>query len=308
MVHIVSVGVTRLSMTVPVERFPVEFHAYRRASWMRCSVVGGAYNVASAVARLGDTSRLCTAVGSDDAGHTIRAALRRAGLEGRGVVTVPESAKTTIFVESGGRVSRSWCSGGPSLPYPMERFIEQAVGADLVVVASNPFGEPFLPVAKGLLKLPIATDLHAAGDSDDMSRKPWLECADIIFRSHEGLSCSPQEWVADVLSRYPGCSIAVVSRGDQGCVMGLRDGRLVETGAVAPRGVCSTDGAGDALFAAFLHGWLTSGEPVEALESATLFAGWKVGAETAAEGFLTAGELAALRLVCPVRSRVGRWR
>lgn len=308
MVHIVTVGVTRLSMTVPVEHFPVEFHAYRRASWMRCSVVGGAYNVASAVARLGDTARLCTAVGSDEAGQVIRSALRRAGLEGRGVVTVPESAKTVILVESGGRVLRSGWSGGPSVPYPMERFIEQAVGADLVVIASNPFGRPFLPVAKELLKLPIATDLHAASDSDDMSRQPWLECADIIFRSHEGLSCTPQEWVADVLSRYPGCSIAVVSRGDQGSIMGLRDGRLVETDAVAPREVCSTDGAGDALFAAFLHGWLASGEPVEALEAATLFAGWKVGAETATEGFLTESELAALRLVCPVRSRVGKWR
>ncbi|KAK1178054.1 carbohydrate kinase family protein [Streptomyces sp. NBS 14/10] len=307
MAHIVTVGVTRLSMIMPVEQFPLAFSPYRQAPWIRCAVVGGAYNVASAVVRLGDTPRLCTTVGSDEAGQVIRRTLERVGLAGRGVVTVPESAKTVILVEPDGHVARSGWTGG-SADYPMERFIEQAMGAELAVIACNPFGEPFLKVAKDLLKLPVATDLHACKDCDDLSRQPWLECADVIFRSHEGLSCSPQEWVADVLRRYPGCCIAVVGRGDQGCVMGLRDGRLVEIPAVAPRPVCSTDGAGDALFAAFLHGWLASGEPVEALESAVIFAGWKVGAESAADGFLTEGELAALRCVYPVRARVGAWR
>lgn len=307
MAHIVTVGVTRLSMIMPVEQFPVDFSAYQQTPWMRCAVVGGAYNVASAVSHLGDTPRLCTTVGSDDAGQVIRGTLKRAGLEGRGVVTVPESAKTVILVEPDGQVARSGWTGGPT-NYPMERFIEQASGADLVVIASNPFGKPFLKVAKDLLRLPIATDLHACRDCDGLSRQPWLECADVIFRSHEGLTCSPQEWVADVFRRYPGCCIAVVGRGGQGCVMGLRDGRFVEISAVTPRPVCSTDGAGDALLAAFLHGWLASGEPVEALESAVVFAGWKVGASSAADGFLNESELAALRRVCPVRTRVGTWR
>lgn len=294
-------------MTVPVDGFPLQFDAYRTPSWMRCAVVGGAYNIAGALLRLGDTPRLCTLVGADDAGEVIRAALRRSALNGPGVVTVPESAKTVILIEPDGRAARNGWASGPR-DYPMERFIERAVGADLAVICGGAFGEPFLPVAKELLSLPIATDLHTALDVDQVGQRPWLECADVLFRSHERLSRSPGEWIAEVLRRYPGCQIAAVGRGDRGCAMGLRDGRLVEIEAVRPRPVRSTDGAGDALFASFLHGWLASGEPVEALKSAVLFAGWKVGAESAAEGFLTGAELAALRHVYPLRTTLGTWR
>ncbi|MDT3395915.1 carbohydrate kinase family protein [Streptomyces sp. B1866] len=307
MASIVIAGMTRLCMTVPVEGFPLQFNAYRHSSGMRCDVVGGAYNVAGALLRLGDEPRLCTLVGADPAGESIRAAIRRAGLAGPGVVTARESAKTVIMTEPDGRVARTASASGTT-DYPMERFIERAVGADLAVIGANPFGRPFVRTAKELLNLPVATDLHVAADADDTQVLPWLECADVLFRSHEQLTSTPQQWIGDVLRRYPGCRIAAVGRGERGCAMGLRDGRLVEIEAVSPRPVRSTDGAGDALFASFLHGWLASGEPVEALESATVFAGWKVGAESAAEGFLTDRELAALRQVYPVRTRVGSWR
>jgi acarbose 7IV-phosphotransferase len=308
MSQFVIVGMTRLAMTMPVEQFPLPYSSFRRASWMRCAVVGGAYNVASALLSLGDEAQMCTLVGSDDAGEVIRSTLRRRGLEGRGVVSARESAKTVILIEPDGRVARNaWAAGG-SLDYPMERFIERAVDADLAVITSQPFGEPFLHAAKKLLGLPVAVDMHMAADLDDKPRRPWFEAADVLFCSHERLTCTPEEWIGEVLRRYPGCRVAAVGRGEEGCAMGLQDGRLVEISAVTPRPVHSTDGAGDALFASFLHGWLAAGEPVEALESAVLFAGWKIGAESAAEGFLTAAELAALRRVYPLRTRIGTWR
>jgi sugar/nucleoside kinase (ribokinase family) len=275
---------------------------------MSCAVVGGAYNVASALLSLGDESQLCTLVGSDDAGEVIRTALRRRGLEGRGVVTAEESAMTVILVEPDGRVARNAWSADGSVDYPMERFFEAAIDADLAVITSGPFGERFLRAAQEIPGLPVAVDLHMAADLADERQRPWFEAADVLFCSHERLSCPPEEWIERVLRAYPGCRIAAVGRGAQGCAMGLRDGTLVEIGAVTPRPVRSTDGAGDALFAAFLHGWLTSGEPVESLESAVLFAGWKIGAQSAAAGFLTDSELAAIRRIYPLRTRLDRWR
>jgi sugar/nucleoside kinase (ribokinase family) len=308
MSRFVIVGMTRLAMIMPVEAFPMPYSSYRRAAWMRCAVVGGAYNIASALRQLGDEAQMCTIVGTDEAGVTIRDALRRHGLEGRGVVSAQESAKTMILVESEGRVARSaWASGG-SFHYPKERFIEMAVDADVAVITNQPFGEPLLHTAKELLNMPVAVDLHVTADLDDKRQQPWFEAADVLFCSHERLSRSPAEWIGEVLSRYPGCQVAAVGRGEEGCAMGLRDGRLVEIEAIVPRPIRSTDGAGDALLASFLHGWLASGEPVEALESAVLFAGWKIGADSAADGFLTDGELAALRRVYPLRTRVSTWR
>ena len=89
--------------------------------------------------------------------------------------------------------------------------------------------------------------------------------------------------------------------------MGLADGALIEVAAVAPRGVVSTAGAGDALFASFLHGWLATGNPVAALEDAVLHAGWKVGDTFPGATSLTVAELARLRDGRPATTVLGRW-
>lgn len=307
MPRIMVIGMTRLAMTVPVDAFPLHYDPFRRTTWMRCAMVGAAYNIASALSALGSAPNLCTLVGKDDAGEVMRTALKRRGLDGRGVVEAEESAKTVILVEPEGRVARSSWTAEYRFDYPMERYFEQAVGADLAVVTSHPFGLPFLKISKDLLRLPVAVDLHMAADLDDERQQPWFESADVLFCSHERLRCSPEEWIGEVFRRYPGCRIAAVGRGEQGCTMGVWDGRLVDIAAVTPRPIRSTDGAGDALFASFLHLWLTSGEPVEALESAVLFAGWKIGAESASDGFVSSSELAALRRVYPLRTRIASW-
>lgn len=308
MPEIVIAGMTRLVTTMPVDGFPLEYSAYRQPSSIRHAVGGGAYNVAGALLALGDVPRLCTLVGDDIEGDMIRAALRGHGLDGRGVVTVTESAKTVILLGPGGLAARSARANGAGFAYPTERFVERAVGADMAVITSHVFGLPLLRTAKELLNLPVATDLHTTARLDDAAREPWLEASDVLFCSHEELPCTPVEWIGDVLRRYPGCQIAAVGCGPEGCAMGLRDGRLVEIEAVTPRPVRGVDGAGDALFASFLHGWLVTGRPVEALESAVLFAGWKIGAASAADGFLTRAELAAMRQVYPLRTRLGWWR
>ncbi|EST27166.1 carbohydrate kinase family protein [Streptomyces niveus] len=308
MPQIMVIGMTRLAMTVPVDGFPLQYDSFRRTSWLRCAVVGAAYNIASALSSLGSAPHLCTLVGKDDAGEVIKTALRRRGLDGRGVVEAEESAKTVILVEPEGRVARSSWTAEYRGDYPMERYIERAVGADLAVVTSHPFGLPFLDVSKELLGLPVAVDLHMSADMDDERQQPWFESADVLFCSHERLPCTPEEWIGEVFRRFPGCRIAAVGRGEEGCTMGVWDGRLVDIASAAPRPIRSTDGAGDALFASFLHLWMASGEPVEALASAILFAGWKIGDDSASDGFVSATELAALRHVYPLRTSIGTWR
>jgi sugar/nucleoside kinase (ribokinase family) len=110
-----------------------------------------------------------------------------------------------------------------------------------------------------------------------------------------------------VFARYPGCEVVGIGKGADGAVLGLRDGTLIRAAAVAPRGVVSTSGAGDALFASFLHGWLATGNPVHALSAAVLHAGWKVGSPLPGESSLTGAELARLGEECQVRTQVGRW-
>ncbi|MHB1449458.1 MAG: carbohydrate kinase family protein, partial [Bellilinea sp.] len=46
----------------------------------------------------------------------------------------------------------------------------------------------------------------------------------------------------------------------------------------------------DALFSAFLHAYLVHRDPYRALQSAVVFASYKIGAVSAADGFLSATE------------------
>jgi acarbose 7IV-phosphotransferase len=71
--------------------------------------------------------------------------------------------------------------------------------------------------------------------------------------------------------------------------------------------VVSTAGAGDALFASFLHTRVATGNPVDALESAVLHAGWKVGDSFPGAAILTEADLADLRAAHPMRASIGRW-
>ena len=74
----------------------------------------------------------------------------------------------------------------------------------------------------------------------------------------------------------------------------MRDNEAMLIPAVATRDVVQTGGAGDALFAAFLHSYLSTKNPVLALRMAIVFASYKIGEMRSGEGFLTATELESL--------------
>jgi ribokinase len=52
--------------------------------------------------------------------------------------------------------------------------------------------------------------------------------------------------------------------------------------------------AGDALFSCFLHHYTATGDAAQALRRAVVFASWKIGAASAADGFLDSAGLEAL--------------
>ena len=304
---IVVAGVTSLYMSVGVEEFPLDYTPSGVPAWMRAGVTGSAGHIAQVLSRLGDEVRLCTLVGTDPAGLAIRADLHARGLSGQGVIDAGASSLGVVLVSADGRrMGFPYLAAVNAVGYPAETFCQQASGADLAVLTNARFVRPLIRQARQL-DLPIAVDAHLISDIDDSYNKAWLEVADIVFCSHESLPCPPAGWVAQVFARYPGCGIVGIGNGPDGCLLGLRDGTLVRAAAIAPRGVVNTAGAGDALFASFLHGWLATGNPVEALEVAVLHAGWKIGDTFPGASSLTSVELAGLADIYQVRTLVGRW-
>jgi sugar/nucleoside kinase (ribokinase family) len=304
---IVVVGVASLYMSVGVPGFPVEHAPTAVPDWLRSGVTGSAAHISKVLNGLGDKVRLCTLAGSDPAGLAIRAELQAAGLSGDGVIDAGVTSLGVVLVSPDGtKLGYPYLAAVNAVGYPAGIFRHLAGGASLAVLTNTRFASPLIREAREL-SVPIAVDVHLIADVEDTYNRPWLEAADIVFCSHERLPCPPEEWVARVFARYPGCEVVGIGRGPGGAMLGLRDGTLVHAGAVAPRGVVSTAGAGDALFASFLHGWLASGNPVSALSAAVLHAGWKIGSPLPGESSLTASELTRLGAECQVRTQMGRW-
>jgi sugar/nucleoside kinase (ribokinase family) len=94
--------------------------------------------------------------------------------------------------------------------------------------------------------------------------------------------------------------VVVVGCGAAGALLGVREtGETRHVPAVAPRGVTSTAGAGDALAAAFMHVYATTGDPHAAITQAVVFAGHAVGAEPGENAFLTGSQLTEMTRAAP---------
>jgi len=297
---IVVAGVTNVEISLPVDGFPVDYTPVRYPRWdVGVRVAGVGYGVAAALGGLGSPVRFATLVAPDPLGAAVTAALTERGLAGPGVLPTAETSRSVVLHDpTGRRMVSTDLKDLPEATYPPETFAALLDGADLAVVTNIGFARPLLRVAADA-GVPVAADVQAIDSLDDPYNSVWMAAASALFCSHERLPCPPEEWVCRVWDRY-GTGLVVVGCGPAGAVLGVRAGETVRrVPAVAPRGVRNTVGAGDALAAAFLHVWVRTGDPHLAVERALLFAGYRVGAVTGEDGWLTDADLVALAASAP---------
>ncbi len=304
---VVVAGAVSFYLSVGVPEFPLRYTAKCTPRWMAAGVSGAAGHIARVLRALGEDVHLCTVVGHDAAGVEIRAELERGGLLGPGVIDGRESSMGVALVApDGSRLGLPYLEPVNGVAYPFEVMSAAARDAGLLVLTNAKFVRPLVgPAAR--LGVPIAVDVHLIADLTDEYNRPWLQAAEIIFCSHEALPCPPELWVRRLFECYPRCRLVCVGLGSQGALLGTRDGRLLRAQAVAPRAVVNTSGAGDALFATFLHVWRRTHDEARALRIAVLYAGWKIGHRLPVTASLTGMELADLEKSYPPRITLRRW-
>ncbi len=287
-------GLINIETTLRVEQFPVTYVPARYPFWGVGSTVSGVgYNIARALVTLGDEVQLLSMVGTDLLGELVQQELSRSGVGIQDVLAVlPETAQSVILYDpQGQRQIHVDLKDVQERPFPPERFAAALAECELAVLCNVNWNRPFLAKARQAGKL-IATDVHTIGDLEDAYNADFMAAAHILFMSNEQLPCAPEEWARRVQSRY-GTPIIVIGLGSEGALLALQgDGALVRVSAVYTRPVVNTIGAGDALFSAFLHAYLRNKDPYAALETAVVFASYKIGTAGAAKGFLTEAELA----------------
>ncbi len=284
-----------METTLRVSGFPIAYEPVRFPFFgVRSSVSGVGFNLAKALTVLGHSVRFAALVGKDLAGAEVRATLTELGIDDREVAALLEETPQSVILYDpcGRRMIHTDLKDIQERAYPHERMVKALGNCGLAVLCNINFARPYLRLAKQA-GIPIATDVHTIADLEDDYNRDFMAAADILFMSDELLPCAPEEWVRRLQERY-GAALIGIGLGERGALLAVREsGRIVHFPAVRTRSVVNTIGAGDALFAAFLHGYLTTGDPVSAMRSAMVFASYKIGETGAAAGFLAAGELEA---------------
>lgn len=274
MAKILVSGLINLETTLRVDSFPLDYEPVRYPFHGAASTVSGVgYNLSKALNTLGDQVTLLSLIGADPPGWLARQALAQDGLPDAGVLTCPTAtAQSVILYEPGGRRQiHVDLKDLQEQVYPPEGIPAALSACDLAVLCNINFSRPMLAAARQA-GVPVATDVHTISDLDDPYNRDFMAAADILFMSDERLPCSPEDWAARLLERYP-AEIMVIGLGAQGALLAVRhDGFSGRFPAVHLRPVVNSIGAGDALFSCFLHEYLAQPDPYRALQGAQVFA------------------------------------
>ena len=277
------------------EGFPISYNPVLYPfHGINSAVSGVGFNVAKALTRLGDTVNFLSLLGKDAVQKLVKQALSDEDIRGKYVLDrlkhTPHSV--VIYDSHGNRQINVDLKDIQDSIYPQVLFQQALEDCSMAVLCNINFARPFLEAAHRVGK-PIATDIHAIADIEDRYNRDYMAAATILFMSHEQLPCSPEDWAKWLIHRY-GTDIIVIGLGAQGALLAVKNDNFMERiPAVNIRPNISTIGAGDALFSCFTHYYQQTNDPYESIRKAVVYASYKIGAASAADGFLSAPELDA---------------
>jgi len=293
MAKILVSGLINIETTLRVEHFPIPYTPERYPFFgVNSTVSGVGYNIARALTLLGDEVRLLSVIGRGPLANLVRAALERDDIPGENVLdTVEQTAQSVILYDGEGRRQINVdLKDVQETIYPIQNYTKAAAGCDILVLCNINFSRPFLEQARKGDKI-VATDVHSITDLNDPYNTDFMRAAHILFMSHEWLPVAPEEWARRVWNRYR-ADVLVIGLGAEGALLAIKKDNFIERiPAVQTRKTANTIGAGDALFSAFVHTYAKASDPYQALKKAMVFASYKIGSVSAADGFLDEAEL-----------------
>ena len=276
----------------PIEYFPIDYPFFG----VNTAVSGVGCNLGKALRTLGDEVSLLSMTGDDVTGRLIAQELRDVGIsDGDLQPCLSQTPNSVVLYDSTGR-RQIYCDlkDIQETEYPFDE--DMIADADIVVACNINFNRPLLHMAKQMGKT-IATDVHVLFDVWDAYNREFMEAADILFLSDEGVGRDYEPFLRALARTYEN-RIIVLGRGAKGAAMYVREtDQIVELPAAHVGAVVNTVGAGDALFSSFLHYYAKGMDPVACLKRAQVFAAAKITVSGAAKGFITEEEVENL-LTC----------
>lgn len=275
--------------TFPINYFPITYPFFG----INSSVSGTAFNIATALAKLGDKVYLSSYVGDDLLGKTIVSEAKKSKIDTTNIKETLESTPNMVVLVDAHRNVQTYCDlkNVQDIESNFEEEKENIEASDLLVLCNSNFNRPLLKKAKELGKK-IATDVHIIGSIDDPFNEDFLKYSDIVFLSERGLAGKIYEdFLVDLYNTYHN-EIIVLGEGREGAMILDAKKRVVyHIDAITIRKIANTVGGRDALFSAFIHFYLKGIDSLEALKLAEIFVSYKIGESGSAKGFLSEKEV-----------------
>lgn len=290
MSKILVAGLVNVEVTCKVDEFPIPYEPIDYNFFgVNIAPAGVGYNIVKALKTLGDEVEVATMVGNDFSAKLVLDELESMGTARMVSHSLSQTPSSVVLYDKTGR-RKIYCDLKDIQDKSYDFSKINVSEYDLVSVCNINYSRPLLKMAREA-GVKIATDVHVLTDIEDEYNKEYMENADILFLSNEGIIGREKEFVSELVARYDN-EIIVVGCGKEGALMYVREeAKFYEMPAAAPERIVNTVGAGDCLFSTFVSMYTKKETPLRCLELAQKAAAHKIGFDGAAVGFATMTQL-----------------
>ncbi len=277
---LVNIEVTCSINNFPIEYCPIEYNFHG----VNVGVAGVGYNIAKAMTALGDEVDIATIIGNDLMGKTIASEFESCGINTSLMEKKLEKTCTSNILYDRDGKRKIYCDlkDIQETEYDFSKIDFEKY--DIIIACNINYNRQLLKNLKASGKT-IATDVHVLNDINDEYNREFMEAANILFLSDEGIQGNPQEFIRQIENTYHN-DIIVLGQGSKGALMYVKEeDKFYDEPAKKVEKIVNTVGAGDSLFSCFISSYAKGMTPIEALDKAQAFAAYKIGFDGAANGF-----------------------
>ena len=289
-------GLVNIETTVAVRGFPINYYPIDYPFFgVNSNVAGVGCNIAKALTALGDEVELFSFTGNDYEAGRIFSELDSKGIATHNIHRSLKNTPTSVILFDPEGKRQVYCDLKDIQEQMLrpEDMSDVLAEADAAALCNINFNRALIKKARQMHKL-TATDVHVLDNVENDYNRDFMENADILFLSDEGLPCSHEDFIRQLHERYHN-RVIVIGMGAKGALLlDSAEKRLINVPAYDKAKVVNTVGAGDSLYSSFLHYYVKGFSAEDSLRRAVIFAGIKIGFNGAGVGFSDESQIEAI--------------
>lgn len=283
-------GFVQFETIVKVDELPLPYKQFDSIPETINTDIGGAgFNEAIALRWLGNDVDFISMISRNMSKRQIEAYLERndVDLSTDYVLPLLDGMPTSVILYCNGKKQTfEDVKDIRHVEYDAEILERQIQDKDMVVMSNCNFCRPIIGLAKKYNK-PLAINVRSMRAERIAYKEDFLAAADILYISDDDLDRDPYDCIKECEKKY-GSEVIIVGLGAKGTLLYTKEeNNFIEYKPVKTNEVVNTVGAGNAMFSAFVHYYIKTGDAKEAIKNALLFASYKIGFVGTSNGFMT---------------------